>query len=70
MKGLLRFWFPSVSCLFPMMVNNDEYFMCLFLQVAQGLIVGVLSRRFSEPFLLRGAICVIASAYGLLVSSN
>ena len=29
--------------------------------------MGILSRRFSEPFLLRGAICVIALAYGLLV---
>ena len=70
MKGLLCLQFPSVSCLFPMMVYNHGFFMCLFLQVAQGLIVGVLSRRFSEPFLLRGAICVIASAYGLLVSFN
>lgn len=34
--------------------------------VVQGLIVGVLSRRFSEPVLLRSAICVIALAYALL----
>lgn len=34
--------------------------------VAQGLIVGFLSRRFSEALLLRSAICVIALAYALL----
>lgn len=34
--------------------------------LVQGLIVGVLSRRFSEAVLLRSAICVIALAYALL----
>ena len=37
------------------------------MQVVQGLIVGVLSRRFSEAMLLRSSICVIAVAYALLV---
>lgn len=42
-----------------------SYVGCLSI-IVQGLIVGVLSRRFSEAVLLRSSICVIALAYALL----
>lgn len=68
--GIFQSMFSLVSMEFFKLEPQQNGFVMSYVGVlsivAQGLIVGVLSRRFSEPFLLRGAICVIASAYGLL----